>query len=75
MRISEIATTATTAPATGVHNPAMRRSAAKCQRGVGGDRVQRRIAPQPRASIPENDRADDQSHQQQADPWPAAGER
>ena len=28
LRISEIATTATTAPATGVHNPAMRRSAA-----------------------------------------------
>ena len=28
VRISEIATTATTAPATGVHNPAMRRSAA-----------------------------------------------
>ena len=27
VRISEIATTATTAPATGVHNPAMRRSA------------------------------------------------
>ena len=28
LRMSEIATTATTAPATGVHNPAMRRSAA-----------------------------------------------
>ena len=64
VRISEIATTATTAPATGVHNPAMRRSAASASERVGDDHVQRRIAPQPRASVPENDGADDQSHQQ-----------
>ena len=67
--------TATTTPATGVHNPAMRRSAASRQRRVGDDHVQRRVAPQPRASVPEKDGANDQSHQQQTDPGPAAGER
>jgi hypothetical protein len=40
----------------------------------GDDDVQRRPAPQPRAGVPENDRADDQSHEQQASPWPSAGE-
>ena len=29
----------------------------------------------PGPALPENDGADDQSHQQQGDPWPAAGER
>ena len=74
VRISRIATTATTAPATGVHSPAMRRSAASREQRVGDDDVQRKVAPEPRASVPEYDRADDQSHQQQADAWPSAGE-
>ena len=46
----------------------------QCDR-PGDDDVQRLTAPELRANLPEHHGADNQSHQEQGDPWPTAGER
>ena len=75
LRSSDISIRATTAPATGVHRPAARRSPDIASDAEVSAKCTRRVTPQLRAGTDKEDRADDQAHDQQTDAGPPAGER
>ena len=72
---AEISIRATTAPATGVQRPATRRSPDIARDAEASVRCNGGSLHRSRTRTPENDRADDQSHDQQTDARPTAGER